>query len=144
VFRVCILFAGKVIQISSTSFSAKIWLINSIWVLIKATLCKPVSTAVLAPRQKRAPLISIPTKFYWYLCNQLNIPHNPAQHTNCCHFWRICIPLAFKGNKSPTTLSLVENINKCLVSLNLFNLFCFPLFLNISAKLRKYIDRMSK
>jgi len=44
--------SGKVIQISSTSCAAKRWSMSSICVRTKATLCKPSSTAVFAPRQK--------------------------------------------------------------------------------------------
>ena len=104
--------SGKVIQISSTSFSAKIWLINSIWVRIKATLCKPVSKAVLAPRQKRAPLISIPTKFLLGYLSAKPTEYSPfpqpSSSTSGFSFLKkseFHFPLS--GNKSPTTSSLV-------------------------------------
>ena len=51
------------IQISSTSSLPKAYSTSSIWVLKKAAFEIFSSSAVFAPRQKRAPLISIPIKF---------------------------------------------------------------------------------
>ena len=51
---------GKVIHISSISLLEKRLVINSIWVLTKATFFNPFSKAVFAPLQILAPFISIP------------------------------------------------------------------------------------
>jgi hypothetical protein len=90
--------SGKVIQISSTSFSAKN-MIDSIWVLIKATLCKPVSTAVLAPRQKTSSfnIDSYEILFGYRSASPTEYSPfpQPAPTLMDCHFEEFCIPLAF-------------------------------------------------
>jgi hypothetical protein len=99
----------KVIQISSTSSSAKIWLINSIWVLIKATFCKPSSIAVLAPHKKRAPLISIQWNFLLgYLSARPTEYSLPQQLQDLdYHFKEISVPLPLKEINRPLLLPLL-------------------------------------
>jgi hypothetical protein len=120
-------------------FHFKIWLINSIWVRIKATLCNPVSTAVLAPRQKRAPLISIPTKFFIGISSarptEYSPYHNPTQNYRVIILKKSEFHFLLKEiNHLLLLLLLVENIGKCFVFLEPFNLFLLPTIFQIFCK----------
>jgi hypothetical protein len=52
------------------------------------------------------------------------------------HFKEFRIPFAFE-NKSALPLLLVENVCKCFVFLESFNLFLLPTFQNISGKIKE-------
>ena len=56
--------------------------INSIWVLIKRTFNKLFSIAFFAPCQIRAPLISMPIKFFFGYFFAKLIEYSPLPHPN--------------------------------------------------------------
>ena len=100
---------------------------------MKATLCRPSSTAVLAPRQNLAPLISIPTKFLFGNFSASPTEYSPFpqpnSRTNGFSFLKKSeFHFPFKGNDPETTSSLVgwKTFVKVSFSLNLFSLFLLP------------------
>jgi hypothetical protein len=123
--------SGKVIQISSTSFSAKIWLINSIWVRIK------LHYANQFPRQfctapKRAPLYQFQQNFCQgiFRLSQQNILlyHSLIQVLMDCHSWKVFIPFLEEINHYyffSCWLKTLVNVSFSWISLTYF---CFPLY----------------
>jgi hypothetical protein len=130
---VCILFADleKWSRFHLLHFQQKIWLINSIWVL-KANYAKPVSTAVLAPRQKTSSFNIDSYEIFIRISLQANWIfsfHNPALNTNGLSFLKNSVFHLPLQRKSPTTFFVGwKTLTNVSFSFEPFNLFCFPLF----------------
>jgi len=125
--------SGKVIQISSTSFSANAWSTNSIWVRRNATFEMFSSKAVFAPLQNRAPLISTPIKFlfgnFWANATEYSPFPQPNSKTIGLSFLKkVEFQLPFRAYTSFVNSSLVgwNTFLNVSFSLNLLSLFLLP------------------
>src|SRR5690606_34087808 len=104
--------SGKVIHISSTSFSSKRKSTSSIWVRKKPTFFRFSSKAIFAPRHKRAPLMSMPKKFFsgyffarFTVCSPLPQPNSKT--IGLLFLKKFLRQFPFKFVRLPKTSSLV-------------------------------------
>jgi hypothetical protein len=107
-------------------------MINSIWVRIKLHYANQ-STAVCFFAPKRAPFISIPTKFCQgiFRLSQQNILlyHSLIQVLMDCHSWKVFIPFPLEEiNHYYSSLVGWKTLVNVSFSLNLFNLFLLPFY----------------
>ena len=129
----------KVIHISSTSSGAKKRVSISMFVRRKATFCNPCAIASLAPAHMRAPLISMPMKFFSGQRAANPTVYSPRPQPNSSTMgWLLW---KYASRQCPAIAATVSSnsicpavhwktLGKVSISANFFNLFFPTLLIN--------------